>query len=456
MAGSQRPGPVPCLALLGEFSAGKSSIVNLLLGRDMLPTAVLSSTRWPTYVRYAPYLRIEAISERGKREQVSLDAIKTLVRDDLSYLDVGAPNDVLRYVELLDTPGFADPFQDPERTLGVVEGADICIWCTLATQAWRQSERQIWLSLPARFRTSGILVVTHTDSLAHRGEQSRVRDRLEREASDLFSDIVLLSVPNAVRAVQADGRIVDAELWRDSGGSALVAALQKAVINYHKAGGEDAGVKEVGGAAWIGIEFAGTDSTVSPAATEVTATPAPQRLAPAPWKRTAVTEVTATPAPSKHPATEVTATEPEMSSVPPESDGAVELQRFLATVMETVPACLASAWIDLTGRRVLQFQGPEGDDTAGSTALGEAVTEMFQGGNVQRIEQLFKRFRGLAEDERRYFQEIVIMSDDCMGIFLRHQSRGDRSLVVVSDRTVNLGMVLAKTRGLLEKARLLT
>ena len=32
--------PVPRLALCGEFSAGKSSIVNLLLGCDMLPTAV--------------------------------------------------------------------------------------------------------------------------------------------------------------------------------------------------------------------------------------------------------------------------------------------------------------------------------------------------------------------------------------------------------------------------------
>jgi hypothetical protein len=254
-----------------------------------------------------------------------------------------------------------------------------------------------------------------------------------------------------VRAVQADGRIADAELWRDSGGSALVAALQKAVINYHKAHGEDAGFEAVGGAAWIGIEFAQTDSAVSPAAVQVTATPAPQRLERAPWKRSATTTVTATPE-SETSNLRTATPEPETSDLPPETADAVELQRFLATVMETVPACLASAWIDLTGRSVLQFRGPEGDETVETAALGEAVTDLFQGSNVQRIEQLFKRFRGLAEDERRYFQEIVIISDDCVGIFLRHPSRTDRSLVVVSDRTVNLGMVLAKTRGLLESA----
>jgi hypothetical protein len=56
----------------------------------------------------------------------------------------------------------------------------------------------------------------------------------------------------------------------------------------------------------------------------------------------------------------------------------------------------------------------------------------------------------LAEGERRDIQEIVIIADDCVGLFLRDQSRADRGLVVVSDRTVNLGMVLAKARGLLE------
>lgn len=417
MAGSQRSGPLPRLALFGEFSAGKSSIINLLLGRDILPTAVLSSTRRPTYVHHAPDLRIEAISKKGERESMSPDVVKAHVREDIGHFNIGMPNELLRHVEVLDTPGFADPFHDPKRTLDVVERADICMWCTIATQAWRQSERRIWGGLPARLRTHGILVVTHIDTLAHRDERRRIRARLKREAGDLFAEIVLLAVPDAMRAMRADGQIVDPILWRDSGGKALIAALERAVINYRKARGESVGVQK---ASWIGIGSAPTKSIVSVAAT-----------------RAPAINATTTPA-------------PETSSVSPATVDTPELQHFLARVMETVPACLVAAWVDLAGREVLQLRGPDTGDIPATTALGEAVTELFRGSNVQRIEGLFRRSRGLAEGERRDIQEVVIIADDCVGLFLRDQSRADRGLVVVSDRTVNLGMVLAKARALLE------
>ena len=96
MAGSHQSGLLPCLALCGEFSAGKSSIVNLLLGCDTLPTSVLSSTRRPTYLRYATDLRIEAISESGERELVSPATIAMLSREDISHFDVGMPSELLR------------------------------------------------------------------------------------------------------------------------------------------------------------------------------------------------------------------------------------------------------------------------------------------------------------------------------------------------------------------------
>jgi hypothetical protein len=417
IAGSQKSEPVPCLALFGEFSAGKSSIVNLLVGRDILPTAVLSTTRRPTYLRYAPSLRIEAISERGDREPISPDAIKTLAREDISHFDIGMPNDLLRRIVMLDTPGFADPFHHPEHTLAAVDSADICIWCTLATQAWCRSERQIWLSMPARLRTSGILVATHIDTLAHGREQQRVRTRLKREAGEFFSDIVLLAVPDAMRAMQAEGRITDPDLWRRSGGSALIAALEGSVVNYCKARSQRTGAAfdEAAHALWTGIGFAQTDSTASTVPAQAGA---------------------------------LAASAPETCAGPPDSFAAAELQRFLARVMDTVPACLAAAWIDLAGRQVLQFCGPDTGHTIGAAILGKAITELFQSSNLQRIEKLFEGSHG-SDDERHYSREIVIVTEDCFGILFRSRSRVDRALVVVSDRTVDLGMVLARARTLL-------
>lgn len=427
MAGSHRSGSLPRLALCGEFSAGKSSIVNLLLGCDMLPTSVLSSTRRPTYLRYASDLRIEAISERGEREPVSPQSISKLTRDDISHFDVGMPSALLRHVELLDTPGFADPFHDHHSTLDAIESADVCIWCTLATQAWRESERQTWANLPSRFRTNGILVVTHVDTLANSSEQGRVRNRLEREAGGLFGDIVLLSVPDAMRAAPAgESGIADPGLWRDSGGGALVAALEKVMADHsarrHSGdGGAAAATPWTGFGAGLGLRSVQPEKTPE-------AAQGPQPAA------AGMAASAASPAP--------TAVEPVAVPVSEE-------ERFLARVMDTVPACLATSWIDLAGRELLLFRERESGDAAVSDILGAAIADLFQGPNVQKIESAFLGARGPTGDELHSFKEIFIMTDDCVGVFLRSPSRIDRAFAVLTDRSVNLGMVLSRARSLM-------
>jgi hypothetical protein len=423
---------LPRLALCGEFSAGKSSIVNLLLGRDMLPTSVLSSTRRPTYLRYASDLRIEAIAESGEREPVRPENISTLTREDISHFDVGMPSALLRHVELLDTPGFADPFHDHHSTLDAVESADVCVWCTLATQAWRESERQTWASLPSRFRTNGILVVTHVDTLANSSEQGRVRSRLEREAGGLFGDIVLLSVPDAMRAAPAgENGIADPGLWQDSGGGALVAALEKVMADYHAARGNSVGDDA---ATWTGR---GIQLGFQPEEAAVVAGPQHDAAQAAPAAATASVLEEAP-----------VAALPVAVPVP-------EPEHFLARVMETVPACLATAWIDLAGRRLLLLRERDLGDVAASNVLGEAIADLFQGPNVQQLERTFGGTRGTTGDQPHHFQEVFIMTGDCVGVFLRSSSRTDRALAIVADRTVNLGLVRAKARYLMASTAVL-
>jgi hypothetical protein len=426
-SGRHRSGPLPCVALCGEFSAGKSSIVNLLLGCDMLPTSILSSTRRPTYLRYAPTVQIEAVSASGEREPVSPETIGLLSREDIDHFEVGMPAELLRHVELLDTPGFADPFHDHHRTLDAVEGTDIGVWCTLATQAWRESEHQTWLSLPSRFRSNGILVVTHVDTLANSGEQARVRMRLEREAGNLFGDIVLLSVPDAVRAVQADGRIADPGLWQESGGKAFVAALEKTVA-CHAARENSEG--EAAATSWMN-RGTGVDPGIG--ATFGLRAAAERRAA-----ATAGPPDAAIPASSDDAAAEPADMKPAPPPVP-------ESERFLMRVMETVPLCQAAVWVDLAGREVLLLREHAKGDV--SAILGKAITDLFQGANLGKIDSAFGRGRG--EVERHGAQEIFIITDDCVGVLLRSSSRPDRALAVVTNGTVNLGLVRARARTLM-------
>ena len=365
-----------CLALFGEFNAGKSSVINLLLGGDVLPTAVLSTTRRPTYVRYAAAPQFEAISADGRRRPIAPDAVKTPAQESVSRFEIGLPNKLLLDFDLLDTPGFADPSNDPQSTLNVLKDVDICIWCTLATQAWRQSERQTWLSLPARLRNHGILVATHIDTLAHPAEHERVRSRLEREARDLFGDIVLLSVPDAMRAKLADGRIADPELWHQSGGKALTAALARAAVEFRRTGSN-------------------------------------------------VKTAEATP------------------------DAVDDLQAFLATVMDTVPACRAAAWIDLAECRVLRLDGIGTDDDIHHADLGQAIADLLHGEHLRKVDELIRRLQRPAKRDSQSLREIIINSKESVGILLQDPFRPDRALLVIGGRTANFGSTLAQARELI-------
>jgi hypothetical protein len=258
--------------------------------------------------------------------------------------------------------------------LDVLEDVDICIWCTLATQAWRHSERQTWLSLPPRLRAHGILVATHIDTLAYAGERERVRSRLEHEARDLFGDVVLLSVPDAMRAKQADGQIADPDLWRQSGGKALAAALGRAAVEFHK---------------------------IRESAEELPA------------------------------------------------EAAADLQTFLATVMETVPACQAAAWINLAERRVLRLNGIRTDGNTRHARLGQAIADLLRGEHIRKIDQMIRRPRRTARGDSLSLREVIISSKGYVGVLLLAPFRSDRALVIINGRTGNLGLALAQARDLI-------
>ena len=60
-------------------------------------------------------------------------------------------------------------------------------------QAWKASERTHWLSLPARVRGNGLLVVTFSDLLRNGQDASRVMARLQAEAAPYFQKIAVPS-----------------------------------------------------------------------------------------------------------------------------------------------------------------------------------------------------------------------------------------------------------------------
>jgi len=122
-----------------------------------------------------------------------------------------------------------------------------------------------------------------------------------------------------------------------------------------------------------------------------------------------------------------------------------DLNNALQTAISTIPECLAAGYIDLDSGMLLGIRSVDSQPSDVVELLAAATSDLFQGTNVQMIESIFKKARGLQDDGRHYFQEILINSDNLIHIFLRGKSE-QQVACFVCRKSANLGMALTKAR----------
>jgi GTPase Era involved in 16S rRNA processing len=178
------------VAVTGEFAAGKTSLINALLGGDILPAGVAVRTRLITVIGLAA--RRRATMETAERRRIAIPWTSLSSPPPAARrLHVGLPLARLTHMRLIDTPGLAQgDWEMEQRTLRACSRADVVVWCTPAVQAWKASEQRAWLGLSERVRRSGILTVTFADAVATPGDSELLLARLTAEAGPLFDKIV--------------------------------------------------------------------------------------------------------------------------------------------------------------------------------------------------------------------------------------------------------------------------
>lgn len=229
----QRLGRPLRIAVIGEFNSGKSTLANLLVRIESLPTAVISNTCIPTLLYHAPAPELFAVNHRRQRQRLRVSS-PALRSHDVFRLEVGLPAARLRAIEILDMPGLADSrLEDPAADLSR-HAVDIALWCTLCTQAWKESERAAWGDVLPRMRRRGVLVATHRDLLAT-ADVEKLLDRLHDEAGPSFRDILPMSTLEALTVARADHAGEAGAVWKTSGADALETALDDLI---HRVRGE--------------------------------------------------------------------------------------------------------------------------------------------------------------------------------------------------------------------------
>ena len=195
------------LAFVGEFSRGKSHLINRLLERDVLPTGVLPTTQALTSLSHAAKAkeRIEIVSPQGGTEvrplvEASWSDLRAFDNDGSSTeisanIRVRVENQWLKSLDadIIDTPGLGDLCA--QRTAAVEDflyRCDAVVLVVSAKSPFGITERTFLRDHVLARHVPAILVVVSMLDLVPPGERSAVLRDIQHKVSAVSDEIQVL------------------------------------------------------------------------------------------------------------------------------------------------------------------------------------------------------------------------------------------------------------------------
>ena len=99
------------VAITGQFSSGKSTFLNALLSKNILPTGITPVTSKVNFINYGEEYKLKITYYSGAQEYAPIESISDFTDQrehemkDIKYLTLYAPMDILKEISFVDTPG---------------------------------------------------------------------------------------------------------------------------------------------------------------------------------------------------------------------------------------------------------------------------------------------------------------------------------------------------------------
>ncbi|MCO5127435.1 MAG: hypothetical protein M9957_09215 [Rhodobacteraceae bacterium] len=220
------------IAVVGLARAGKSSLVNLLVGEAVIPTKARQSVMPAVILRHSDAYRTTAgwwDREEKVFDGVAMDAALSEAPD---IGTVGIDCEVLRDVWLMDLSDLEDSGAQANALFVLNRLADMIVWCTNAEDPWTSEERHLWGMVPKTVQRRAILAMTHSDHLSA-GTLTPTLERLEATVGAAFRKVLPLSTTEAWRALQGDATQPE-RVWAASGIEPFMIAMMELAIECRK------------------------------------------------------------------------------------------------------------------------------------------------------------------------------------------------------------------------------
>ena len=191
------------LVVLGEFKRGKSTLINALLRRDVLPTGVVPLTSVVTSIAAGEHDRLRVCFEDGREEERPLGELAEYVTEarnpanrlGVELARVELAHDLLRGgLELVDTPGIGSIHSHNTKVArGFLPRVDAALCVLDASQPLSEGERELFREVAERVPRL-LLVINKIDHLDHADREvavefirSALRDLLGDSEVELFA-----------------------------------------------------------------------------------------------------------------------------------------------------------------------------------------------------------------------------------------------------------------------------
>lgn len=182
------------VTVFGEYSVGKSTLINALLGKQVLAASLKPTTGVPTEVRYGMD-KVRIVYRDGRSQAATLAEASSLInlgvenraRDEVERIIISTTGGVLKPgLALIDTPGVLDADLQTERAKREVAAADVVMLVLRADHMLSNTERSLSLEMLTKELGKPIVPVINFLGLTDANEHGDLRAILQSFAKGLI------------------------------------------------------------------------------------------------------------------------------------------------------------------------------------------------------------------------------------------------------------------------------